>query len=116
MTLMRAGPLMAFVLCAVLPTVASAGDQFTCKGSVKGPQGALSGDLVISSNSVAVDKRWLWVRDNVAYDFKSLQSVRVRRGLLHTKAVLVNSDDSYVKIRTWAWNYDAVYALFESKL
>lgn len=109
---------IAILTLALLHTApAWAANQYVCRGKVTGPDGTLRGELTIASNSLSVTKRWLWVRESVAYDYKSLQSVRVRRGLMHTKVVLHNGNDgSIIKVRTWAWNYDSVYALFQSKL
>ena len=92
-------------------------DQYTCRGKVSGPEGSMRGQVTLSTRSMSVDKKFLWIRDNAAYDFKSLESVRVRRGLLFAKVRMRSGKDgAFIKMRTWAWNYDPVYELLKSKL
>ena len=116
-TILKIGQLIILLATLLVSSTSWAGDQYTCRGKVSGPEGTMRGQVTLSTSALSVEKRFLWVRDSAAYDFKSLQSVRVRRGLLFTRVRLRTGEDSaVVQIRTWAWNYEPVHQLLKEKL
>jgi hypothetical protein len=90
-----------------------AGEQYQFRGKL----GNIRGHVTISDNSIDVEKRCLWTRDYLAYDFKDIKSVRVKRGLFRTRVVLrETSQDRFIQVTTWAWHYEAIRELLKDKL
>lgn len=77
----------------------------------------MRGQIIISSKSLDVQKKFLWIQDSISYDFKGTKSVRIRRGLLRTKIrVREEGEGRFIQVRTWAWHYEAVRELLRDKL
>jgi hypothetical protein len=82
-----------------------------------GPEGTIRGQITITTSAIEVERRFLWVRDSIAYDFKGTKSVRIRRGLLRTRIrVREARDGRFVKVHTWSWNYEPLHDLLSEKL
>lgn len=106
-----------FAMMMFFSTAVHAAPQFTCKGKVSGPDGTIRGTITISTKALHVEHTGLFTREEMAYDFKNLKSVRVKKGLLFTRvAIRDGQEDSYLRMRTWAWHYDAVREVLRDKL
>jgi len=90
-----------------------AGDQYQFKGKLDD----IRGQVTISHNAIDVEKRCLWARAYVAYDFKDIKNVRIQRGLFRTRVELrESSEDTIIRITTWAWHYEPIRELLKDKL